>query len=164
MTSFSSSSSLLLVLVLILCFMSQCQSFQASSSSSSNSPSLRRSPLRMIFSSLNSRSAAKPAVTIPYKITVDKKEITVDNASHNSNLRKLLISNKIDVYPLRAKLTGNCGGAGICGTCAVKVVSGKEFLNSPSKNELNTLKGKPEDWRLSCCSKVAGPIEIKTKP
>lgn len=66
----------------------------------------------MIFSSLNSRSAAKPAVTIPYKITVDKKEITVDNASHNSNLRKLLISNKIDVYPLRAKLTGNCGGAG----------------------------------------------------
>lgn len=66
----------------------------------------------MIFSSLNSRSTAKPAVTIPYKITVDKKEIVVDNASHNSNLRKLLISNKIDVYPLRAKLTGNCGGAG----------------------------------------------------
>jgi ferredoxin len=36
-------------------------------------------------------------------------------------LRKALQANKIDVYPLRAKITGNCGGAGICGTCAVQV-------------------------------------------
>ena len=36
---------------------------------------------------------------------------------------------------------GNCGGAGICGTCAVKVLSGSENINPPSKNEQNTLKG-----------------------
>jgi len=38
-------------------------------------------------------------------------------------------------------IVGNCGGAGICGTCAVKVLSGGEFINPPSKNEQNTLKG-----------------------
>ena len=69
-----------------------------------------------------------------------------------------------DVYPLRAKLTGNCGGAGICGTCAVKVLDGANNINPPSKNEQNTLRGKSADLRLSCCARVSGPISIKTKP
>ncbi|MBX9692690.1 MAG: (2Fe-2S)-binding protein [Cyanobacteria bacterium] len=117
-----------------------------------------------MFSFGSKSNSNSKSVTIPYNIIVDKKSILVDSTTHNTNLRKLLIQNKVDVYPLKAKLTGNCGGAGICGTCAVKVLNGKDFLNPPSKNELNTLKGKPEDWRLSCCSKVGGPIEIKTKP
>ena len=52
-------------------------------------------------------------------ITVEGK--TIESTEKNVNLRKELIKNNIDVYPLRAKITGNCGGAGICGTCAVKV-------------------------------------------
>jgi ferredoxin len=94
-------------------------------------------------------------------INVDGKTIECAGAV---NLRKELIANKIDVYPLKAKITGNCGGAGICGTCAVKVIDGAKNLNPPSKNELNTLRGKPADQRLSCCAKVNGPITIKTKP
>lgn len=94
-------------------------------------------------------------------IKVDGKTIECSGAV---NLRKELIANKIDVYPLKAKITGNCGGAGICGTCAVKVIDGAKNLNPPSKNELNTLRGKPADQRLSCCAKVNGPITIKTKP
>ena len=94
-------------------------------------------------------------------INVDGKTIECSGAV---NLRKELIANKIDVYPLKAKITGNCGGAGICGTCAVKVIDGAKNLNPPSKNELNTLRGKPADQRLSCCAKVNGPITIKTKP
>lgn len=46
-------------------------------------------------------------------ITVDGKVIESDEKA--VNLRKELMKNNIDVYPLRAKLTGNCGGAGICG-------------------------------------------------
>lgn len=46
-------------------------------------------------------------------ITVDGKVIYPSEKT--VNLRKELMKNNIDVYPLRAKLTGNCGGAGICG-------------------------------------------------
>lgn len=102
-----------------------------------------------------------------FSITVDGKDIIVGDEKSGdkvTNLRKILLNNKVDVYPLRAKITGNCGGAGICGTCAVKVIEGAQNINPPSKNEQNTLKGKPADFRLACCSKVNGPIKIKTKP
>ncbi len=66
---------------------------------------------------------------------------------------------------------GNCGGAGICGTCAVKVINGKENCNQASKNEINTITAKRAkdkdrigEIRLSCCTRVSGPIEIQTKP
>lgn len=95
-------------------------------------------------------------------IKVDGK--TLVSSEKSVNLRKELIANGVDVYPLKAKITGNCGGAGICGTCAVKVLDGGANMSPMSKNEQNTLKGKPEDWRLSCCSKVSGPISIKMKP
>jgi len=101
---------------------------------------------------------------VPQKvvINVDNKSIVCEEAS--VNLRKTLMANKIDVYPLKAKITGNCGGAGICGTCAVRVLEGAQNFNPPSKNEQKTLEGKPADFRLSCCSRVTGPITIKTKP
>lgn len=95
-------------------------------------------------------------------IKVDGKTIT--SFEKSVNLRKELMANKVDIYPLKAKITGNCGGAGICGTCAVKVLAGKENLSPMSKNEINTLAGKPADYRLSCCARVSGPISIKTKP
>lgn len=95
-------------------------------------------------------------------IKVDGKTIVAFEKS--VNLRKELMANKVDIYPLKAKVTGNCGGAGICGTCAVKVLAGKENMSPMSKNEINTLAGKPADWRLSCCARVTGPISIKTKP
>ncbi|KAJ1431821.1 hypothetical protein B484DRAFT_448182 [Ochromonadaceae sp. CCMP2298] len=95
-------------------------------------------------------------------IKVDGK--TFESEEKTVNLRKELMNKKVDVYPLRAKLTGNCGGAGICGTCAVRVLEGMENINPPSKNEQNTLAGKADDIRLSCCARVSGPISIKTKP
>lgn len=111
-----------------------------------------RSDLSMMF--------GKKAAGISIK--VDGK--TIVSGEKTVNLRKELIANKVDVYPLKAKITGNCGGAGICGTCAVKVLDGGANMSPMSKNEQNTLKGKPEDWRLSCCARVTGPISIKTKP
>ena len=97
-------------------------------------------------------------------IKADGKTIEADTSP--CNLRKELQKAKIDVYPLRAKFTGNCGGAGICGTCAVKVQSGMKNINPASKNEQNTLKTKCKDAadvRLSCCARVSGPVEVKTK-
>ena len=88
---------------------------------------------------------------------------TISAEGKNINLRKVCQDNKIDVYPLKTKLGGNCGGAGICGKCAVKVIKGAENISKMSKSEANTLQGKPADVRLSCCSKVSGPIEVKSK-
>jgi ferredoxin len=97
-------------------------------------------------------------------ITVDGK--TIVSEEKTVNLRKELMKNNIDVYTLKSKITGNCGGAGVCGTCAVKVLEGGNNLSPPSKNELNTLKitNKANDLRLSCCARVVGPVVIKTKP
>ena len=136
----------LLYIIVILCF-SSITSF------STYNGSRRISKLNMMF---GGSKASKGVV-----ITVDGKKIECAGAV---NLRKELIANKVDVYPLKAKITGNCGGAGICGTCAVKVIDGAKNLNPPSKNELNTLRDKPADQRLSCCARVNGPITIKTKP
>ena len=94
-------------------------------------------------------------------IKVDGKVITTSEKT--VNLRKTLQANKVDVYPLRAKITGNCGGAGICGTCAVQITEGDKNINPASKNEQNTLKGKPASFRLSCCARVSGNIACKTK-
>ena len=113
-----------------------------------------RSDLSMMF------GGKKEATGISIK--VEGKTIT--SGEKSVNLRKELQANKIDVYPLKAKITGNCGGAGICGTCAVKVLEGGANMSPMSKNEMNTLKGKPADFRLSCCARVTGPISIKTKP
>jgi ferredoxin len=115
-----------------------------------------QSGMSMMFGGGKKTAAAQKVV-----INVDNK--VIESAEKTVNLRKELIANKVDVYPLKAKLTGNCGGAGICGTCAVKVLSGMENLNPPSKNEQNTLRNKPNDFRLSCCARVSGPITIKTK-
>jgi ferredoxin len=120
---------------------------------------MRYRTLNMVFGKKSSAAATKEIV-----IEVDGKVIKSNEKS--VNLRKELMANKVDIYPLRAKITGNCGGAGICGTCGVKVLSGMENLNPPSKNEQNTLKvsNKAADIRLSCCTRVSGPIKIKTKP
>ena len=149
----SSLLSFLLLLIIVLICLSSITSFSNNNSNKYNG--LRRiSNLNMMFG--GSKSSGKGIV-----INVDGKKIECPGAV---NLRKELIANKIDVYPLKAKITGNCGGAGICGTCAVKVIDGAKNLNPPSKNELNTLRGKPADQRLSCCARVNGPITIKTKP
>jgi hypothetical protein len=70
---------------------------------------LRPNSLQMILNfgkKADSALSSKKGV----EVTVDKKVIT--SAETPVNLRKLLMANGVDVYPLRAKITGNCGGAG----------------------------------------------------
>ena len=129
--------------------------FQSLTPPSFLSTSRRHTSVSMLFG--GGKKASKQVT-----ITADGK--VYECGAGPVNLRKELMANKVDVYPLKAKITGNCGGAGICGTCAVKVLSGSENINPPSANEKNTLKGKPADFRLSCCARVSGPISIKTKP
>jgi ferredoxin len=105
-----------------------------------------------------------PVKAFAISINVDGKTIAAEGKS--INLRRELMKNNIDVYPLKAKITGNCGGAGICGTCAVKILSGGENLSPPSANEQRVLQEnkRGSDIRLSCCTKVNGNVSLRTKP
>eukprot|EP00953_Heterococcus_sp_UTEX-ZZ885_P022106 12272-Heterococcus_DN1.PRE.4 len=79
------------------------------------------------------------------------------------NLRKALMDKKVDIYPLQGKIY-NCGGGGSCGTCAVDVVEGMQNCNPKGPAEKKLLGNKKESIRLSCCTRVTGPVTIKTKP
>jgi hypothetical protein len=47
--------------------------------------------------------------------------------------------------------------------CSLQILEGDKNMNPPSKNEMNTLKGKPASFRLSCCARVKGNVACKTK-
>jgi len=66
-----------------------------------------------------------------FTVTVQQKfyknaELEVE-AGAPVNLRKELMKNKIDIYPLQGKIY-NCGGGGQCGTCAIQIIKGAKNL------------------------------------
>ena len=144
----------ILLLLAVLVMMLTSSAFAPQQGGSARS---RAASMSMLFGGGKKKGANSGPITIK----VDGK--TINAEGKNINLRKVCQDNKIDVYPLKTKFSGNCGGAGICGKCAVKVIKGGENISKMSKNEENTLKGKPADVRLSCCAKVSGPIEVKSK-
>jgi ferredoxin len=101
------------------------------------------------------------AVGLHATLTVDGKSF---EAPAKANIRKIMLDNKKDVYTLKGKL-GNCGGGGVCGTCAVKVLDGEKFLTPPSKNELKVLaeNKKGAGIRLGCAAKMTGKGDVKIK-
>lgn len=85
----------------------------------------------------------------------DGGEIVVSNVEASSVLRDVALGDKVELYQGMAKLL-NCGGAGQCGTCAVRVTEGAELLSERTAAEDGKLKGKPADWRLACQCLVGG--------
>eukprot|EP01031_Cornospumella_fuschlensis_P030336 gene30336-36657_t len=93
----------IVIVVIVIVLLCQAQAF------------LRRSVIRnsrfpmvrMMFGIGKKPAPAKKSV----QVTVDGKVLTSTEPS--VNLRKFLIANGIDVYPLKAKITGNCGGAAV---------------------------------------------------
>jgi ferredoxin, 2Fe-2S len=58
----------------------------------------------------------------------------------------------------------SCGAAGICARCFVKVIEGMENLSKPNANERRLLEREKfgENIRISCLTKVLGPVKITT--
>jgi len=111
-----------------------------------------------------STSGVYGAPTTPqtYEVKViQSNKCTVIQVDRDTNLRKALLDNKVDVYTLKGKLT-NCGGGGQCGTCLIAVESG--YTNGRTPREEFLLKGKPDDWRLACRTMINGDVTIRTKP
>lgn len=76
------------------------------------------------------------------------------------NLRKVLLSNGIDLYNGQAKLI-NCRGIGSCGTCAV-MVEGE--VSQPNWRDKTRRSLPPhsasKNLRLSCQTQVLGDIKV----
>ncbi|XP_042419524.1 photosynthetic NDH subunit of subcomplex B 3, chloroplastic-like [Zingiber officinale] len=72
------------------------------------------------------------------------------SACGGQKLRDIMLDHNIDLYgPYDGPLL-NCSGGGICGTCLVEVVDGKELLSLRTDKEKKLLKKKPKTWRLAC--------------
>jgi|EP00624_Nannochloropsis_granulata_P000126 ferredoxin len=86
---------------------------------------------KMMMLGMFGKKSAAGSKKKTFTVTVQQKfykdaELEVD-AGAPVNLRKELMKNKIDIYPLQGKIY-NCGGGGQCGTCAVQIISGAKNL------------------------------------
>mmetsp|Transcript_11850 Transcript_11850/g.14908 ORF Transcript_11850/g.14908 Transcript_11850/m.14908 type:complete len:330 (+) Transcript_11850:3-992(+) len=130
--------------------------------------------------------ADKPAITVVAKRLVKREELdvtlvqpdgseTVLKMLAGSNLRGEMVRQGLTVYDPSTKrydqpyVTGNCGGEGICGTCLVEVVEGKELLSEPDRVESMVLEKRPVRWRLSCrtivgATNTPGSVTFKSMP
>jgi 2Fe-2S ferredoxin len=57
-----------------------------------------------------------------------------------------------------------CGGAGVCATCHVIVVKGRENLSPPTDDELDVVDMAPNhtpDSRLACKAVVRGDVTVR---
>jgi ferredoxin len=105
---------------------------------------------------------ASKTQTITVKV-LQKDRCTLIEVDRDTDLRRELIKNKVDLYTLGGKLR-NCGGAGQCGTCIVAVEDGVFNTNGRTPKEEVLLDGKPDHWRLACRTMVHGDITISMKP
>ena len=55
--------------------------------------------------------------------------------------------------------------AGVCGSDAIKIISGKEHFNEMDEQEKETLEDlcglNPDECRLACMAKISGSVEIE---
>ncbi|CAD6218045.1 unnamed protein product [Miscanthus lutarioriparius] len=75
-------------------------------------------------------------------------------ARGGQKLRDIMLDGYIDLYGPYDKVLLNCAGGGVCGTCLVEVVEGKEMLSPKTEVEKELLKRKPKTWRLACQATV----------
>jgi ferredoxin len=80
-----------------------------------------------------------------------------------ANLRKVAMLHSVEVYKGFDKIA-NCHGNGVCGTCVMEIVQGIENLSPRTLRERFRLKGKPENYRLSCQCQVLGDVMCITAP
>ncbi|TVU39086.1 hypothetical protein EJB05_12489, partial [Eragrostis curvula] len=78
-------------------------------------------------------------------------------ACGGQKLRDIMIDGYIDLYGPYDQVLLNCAGGGVCGTCIVEVVAGKEMLSPKTDVEKEVLKKKPKTWRLACQATVGNP-------
>lgn len=106
---------------------------------------------------------AAQAETLYTVKVMERDRCTLIQVDRDTNLRKALLDNKVDLYTLGGKLR-NCGGGGQCGTCIIAIEDGVYSTNGRTPKEEFLLEGKPGDFRLACRTLISGDVTIRTKP
>ena len=100
------------------------------------------------------------------KVLVQNEALEVE-LDPDENLRLGLRRRGITVYDFAAtRYLFNCRGHGLCGTCRVIVIEGRDNLSAPTEREVKKLKATAIDagMRLSCQTQVTKDIEIHCHP
>lgn len=92
-------------------------------------------------------------------VTIQKEnsdEVLKVNFNHKTNLLELLNANNISI-------SQSCDGNGICTTCRVYILEGKENVLPKSDIEVehSNDRGFAPNERLCCQTEISGTIEIK---
>jgi ferredoxin len=122
------------------------------------------------------------------KFVKEKKEIEVPpganlraeavKAGINLNCAISGISDGIDNFTEKVSKVLNCHGLGLCGTCRVKIVGGREHTGEMTFREKLKFKylpfpdplpclahlGNEDTMRLACMTRVDGDITVESKP
>lgn len=106
----------------------------------------------------------------------EKKQVQVPEGA---NLRKEALKagiglyNGINGYFARVNEVANCHGLGLCGSCRVQILKGRENVSDMGILEKANFRAGPaifayigneENMRLACQTLVHGDIEVRTKP
>lgn len=89
------------------------------------------------------------------RIRINEKEVEVERGTS-----VLAASMKAGIRHMHL-----CGGHGLCSTCRVRIVEGRENLSDLATYERVSLRGHlsfASDVRLACQAKVNGPVTVKT--
>lgn len=99
------------------------------------------------------------------KVVVQDEALIVE-VNENENLRTGLARNKVSVYDGIITSVANCRGHGLCGTCKVIVIEGRDNLSIPSQKEESKLGADrlAAGIRLSCQAQVTGDCEVHCHP
>ncbi|KAI5651260.1 hypothetical protein M9H77_37265 [Catharanthus roseus] len=84
-------------------------------------------------------------------------DVRCRTATGGQKLRDIMLDANVELYGPYARPLLNCAGGGICGTCIVEVVQGKELLGPRTEIEKEKLKKNPKNWRLACQITVGKP-------
>jgi ferredoxin len=123
---------------------------------------IRRAPVAVMDSPRQSTYATNQKQTCTVKV-MENNRCTIIEVDRETDLRRALLAEKIDLYTLGGKFT-NCGGGGQCGTCVVAVEDGVYSTSGRTPKEEFLLKGKPANFRLACRTMVHGDCTIRMKP
>jgi ferredoxin len=104
------------------------------------------------------------------KFVNEKKSVEVPQGA---NLRAEALKAGVELYPGIHKIF-NCHGFGVCGSCCVKLRKGQQNASRLGWRERLRLiigpftssarKGRENEVRLACLTRVQGDIEVETKP
>jgi ferredoxin len=98
-------------------------------------------------------------VDVTVTVQQQGKPDVVLNCPGGTNLRRLLISNGINVYRSLTRWT-NCNGGQRCGTCIVDVEKGIENCSRKDLNEQTVLAENDPTCRLACITSVYGDVTV----